>query len=353
MRLLRQKLQSLNNMLFSTTAEVKDFYDVEKNMLFASLAPFIQDAEQQYILPVLGDAELLDLEAAYDDGSGSPDAEQLALINALRPALIKLALYNGFPTLNIRITDMGIMKSESSDYNPAPGADVYYARTQLLLDGYNALDQLYQFLEQNAGSYPLWTASSAFTQYTQFFIKNAAIFNQHANINGSRWLFSQFIQTMSSVEMLRISGFLQLNFFSYLKTQFIADALTSDETLLLFGDQTKGIPGLAKAIALYTYAEAAVDTNLREQMRIFMVTRPEQLARVENPWVEFKALAEDYIDKADAFMKQMETYLNATASLTVFNLWFTGPNYKDPTTHKQHAIEQYRNRDSKSTFAFL
>lgn len=341
-------------MLFSTTVEIKQFFPVEKNFTFSTIAPFIEAAQQQYILPVLDEAELLDLEAGYNDGAGTPTTQQLALINALRPALIQLALYNGFPNLNIRITDAGILKSESQDYIPAPGADVYYARTQLLLDGYNALDQLYQFLESNSSDYPLWTSSPAYTQFENYFIQTAKQFNDYVNIQGSRWLFNQMVQTMRTTEMFYVAEYLTLPFYTYLKTQFADGVLTLPEQVLLFGDAKQGIPGIANAIAYYTFASAMVDTNLREQVRIFMVTRPEQLARVENPWLEFQKLADDYVTKADSIMKMMEGYLNNNASASVFAQWFNTPyKYKDPTTHKEWKIENYNNRESQSTFAFL
>jgi hypothetical protein len=333
-------------MLFKTTAQIQDFFPVDKDFAYNRLKPFIQDAEDAYIVKVIGAAQLAALQAAFDANTLS--SQQTNLLTAIRKPLIKLTFYAAAPTIKLRWNDGGIQKLESADYSNAEGGDVYFARVQHLIDGYRGLDALYKFLFDNKADYPLWTADASYTQFTTYFVNTSEKFGTHVAACKNRWLYAQLVPEMDIIEQLRIKGALGETFFNTLKTRFAAGTLTSDETTL--------VNKLSKVIALFTYAKVLTDPTIRETLRIANAASAEDLSNkgtaTADYRAEYAALAAQKQEEAAALMEQVVRYLNATATASIFADWYTGDFYVAPTDTDPHT-QQYNNDISESSFAIL
>lgn len=64
--------------LFKTTAQLKDYLSVDINTKFATMLPFITEAEQQFIIPLIGQT-LYDLVNTQYNGD-TLDADNNALL---------------------------------------------------------------------------------------------------------------------------------------------------------------------------------------------------------------------------------------------------------------------------------
>lgn len=340
-------------MLFKT---IEEFGIVDKNMKLARLGTYITDAEEQYIIKAIGQAQYDDLQEKYDDAPGTPLSEAYeALLGKVQVAVRNMALYIGFPKLNLRISDLGVLKALSNDYESASGGEIYFARIQFLLDGYKALDALLKFLEENKTDYPIW-AGDARPDFKKFFINTAEEFNKHVNISESRWLFMQLIQQMELVELLQVKGMLGAQFFNELKSAVITDDLSEEEENLVFGNAEEGILGLVKPIALYTFAASLIDPTVREVIRITQAATAEELSNKGTSANDYARQYADLADRktaeADALMAHIKRYLNETATDSVFAAYFNSTCYKAPSGTK-NILPDYSNDSSETSFAFV
>jgi len=332
-------------MLFTTTEEIQEYFPLEKNTSFNTLKSFIQQAEDEYIVKVLGPDMLSALQDYFDD-SDPPDDAMEELLNKVREALTPLMLYAAAPVINIRWSDIGLMKTESNDYSAASGGEVYFARVQLLLAGYRALEALYLFLEQNEEDYDDWVDSEAYTEFKAFLVNKAEQFQEHVDINHSRWLFSRMVPAMDTVELLRIRPAIGDEFFEEIKEDVQDGAFTDTE-------EKHVLKLLTKSIALFTYSRCLEDPTIRETIRIVNAKTAEELSNkgfaAEDYSNQYKALSEQTKSEGEAIMAQLIKYLNAKASDTLFNTWFESDKYKDPAQNTAK-IENYHNDSSESSF---
>lgn len=335
-------------MLFKNTQEIQEFFPIEKNTSFAMLKPFIQQAEDDYIIRVLGSEQHTALEEAYN-GTPPMDEDDEKLLKKVREALVPLMLYLAAPNINIRWSDIGLMKTESNDFSPASGAEVYFARVQLLLRGYSALDALYRFLEENEDDYEEWTESESYSIHEQYLLNTAAAFNRHVDIADSRWLFARLLPYMESVELLRIRPALGDFFYAEIVDEVREGGYTDDK-------EKHVVNLLSKAIALFTYGEALHDPVMRDTIRIVNAKTADDLSNkgfaAEKTFEQFDRLAERKITEGDAIMSQLIKYLNTHADDNLFTTWRDSSKYQNPSTQMDNASD-YHNDTSDSTFCMI
>lgn len=331
------------NMLFKTIQDVKTYFNVDANTKFDTLKPYIQAAEDNYIVQVLGEALYAALDTAVSTNTFT--AEETALLKEVRKPTIQLAMYLGFPHLALRINDTGIMKANTEDYNAADKGEIYFARVQCLIDGYRAIDSLYRFLETNAADYPDWTSSAAYSRYKDHFVNTAETFGIHTGMY-SRLFFTKAQASMAIQELLKVQGFIGEAFYIDLKAKYKAGNASLVEQELI------GL--LCKPIALYTYAACLVDPDTREVIRIINAKTADELTQkninskdYKQEYYELSQLKEN---EASALMAQVKSYLNATASASVFALYYSSEKYKAPGTPKYN---NGINDSSSSTFSMI
>lgn len=331
-------------MLFKTIAE---FGIVDANTNFSKFSKYISDAQDQYILKVLGAAQYAALDAAYM--ASTMDAAQTALLEKVQPALRNMTMYIAMPKMNLRISDLGVMKSASADFDAATGGEIYFARVQYLIDGFRAIDTLYKFLEDNKADYADWTGSDEYMEFKKFFVNSAAIFSKHTGAPENRWLLSRLFAQMENVELLQIQSAIGKDFFTYLKSAFEDDDLEEEEEDL--------IKLLEKPISLYTYAAALVDPNIQQLIRIMSAVTADDLSNKgtpsENYKEEFRALSARKEAEADAFLKQVKDYLNENASDTIYLIYYSSDYYTNPNTTTKTILPNYNNDTSDTSFSML
>ena len=85
---------------------------LQKNVNWATWAPFIEQAERKHLRPWLG-VELLQQLNAHLTG-GQPNAALDALLELLRPAAAYYAQVEAMPMLNVRIGEGGIQEGQGA-----------------------------------------------------------------------------------------------------------------------------------------------------------------------------------------------------------------------------------------------
>lgn len=339
-------------MLFATTEELKVYVSFETDTAIEAIEPYIQQAEDDYILKVLGSAQLASLQAAYDASILTVGPTPLTtansnLLTAVRKALAPLSKNLWSLESYVRSSDAGQMIATTENAGPAQKWAVYDERSALLNRGYKNLDSLYRFLETNKATYTLWAASSSFTEFKEYFVNTAQVFQKSGIfINESRWLFAQLLPGMATVEPLYIEGAITYALMADLKTKFAAGNLGVEET--------EFVKRLQMAISHYAWAESLANENFRSELKVMMVTRAEDLNKADafiNAWAQHR---EASFEKAKAMMTRAIAYLNEKASASIFPLWFANEDYyENPAEKSESTIPEYDNANSSSSYFML
>ena len=169
--------------LITNIAQLRAASSISISNTLANWQPYITEAEETFIRPVVGD----DLFEEMEDevvGSGSGTSSYDALITKARMALALYALYLGADEMNLSVSAAGIQTVGTDTHKPASEYQVLNLKESWLQRAHRHVDLMLKYLDEN---------KDIFTSYRSLehdsFITNAADFQQYVDINGSRRVF--------------------------------------------------------------------------------------------------------------------------------------------------------------------
>ena len=226
---------------------------VSAGFTFSKIAKDVERVQSKFIQPILGDTLLASLETAY---VATPSEAEQKLIDKIQPALAHLTQWVYQRKGNVIQTDQGTMVQITSDLKPAFQWQNRDYRRSLLSIGWQALDELIEYLEKVAADdFPDWLTSEGCTLVREHFIPTAKIFTDYvAKMQGSRYQYQQVKATMGRVEKKMIPSIISQSLYDQMKTEDKADSLTTANAKLM--DNIRG------AIAHMAWAEALIDLTV-------------------------------------------------------------------------------------------
>ncbi len=131
--------------------------------------------------------------------------------------------------------------------------------------GWNEIEKLMlRFLEENKEDYDEWVNSSAYTIYTENFIKTAVEFDKIIRIDQSRLRFMQMKPSIDNVEILRIEPVISKDMSDYIKSEINSDEELSEAYAAI-------IKNIQRAVAYYTMFEETKEKSMRKKaIRIWL-----------------------------------------------------------------------------------
>lgn len=124
--------------------ELRGFLPVNVNLDYGTIAPALHDAEQKYILPLLGDDLAQELADYYADEQHEADATKDKLISALQAAVVRIAYYDSFDLLAVNLTDSGVQNPNGDKAAYRYQADA--AKETLSRQAFEKLQDFYDIL---------------------------------------------------------------------------------------------------------------------------------------------------------------------------------------------------------------
>lgn len=179
-------------MLFKATLDLTAFVSINKNYNFASLKGAIETAQEQYLLPLLGEKLFEWLDAEFNKESITLNTLQKKLLLKTQAALAFYTMYERIPEGNVHVNELGLQQTSSDDYDvtrPATDQAVNRLEASYLLNGYRKAEGLLQFLESNSKAFPDWEHSEAFAQSRETFIRSFSEMQNHIPQLNSRKVF--------------------------------------------------------------------------------------------------------------------------------------------------------------------
>jgi hypothetical protein len=336
--------------LINTIVELKLFITVDATVNIDSVAPYLAASERRFIMPILGSSVYNTLLANYQAGYNTMSADDKALWQEVNLANAAMAWLLYAPQANVRMTEAGIITTSTTETTQATKWMFNELILSLKEQAYAAIDTLCQYLELGitADWYIPWASSSAFANYFSLFVNQVGILSQYAWINNSRWIFSMLQPHLQRAEQTYAAQWIGVPFFNDLKAKYQAGTLTTLEQ--------QAVAQIQNICSLYAYSMAIQDPNFRQETITVLGSRMDGInatgsnrADVDNR-TAFGRVAEQYANQANNFCEQLQEFLNANASDTIFPLYFASTIYIDPTT--PYIPPAYNNDMSTGTFFF-
>lgn len=238
--------------------EFRQFLPVNVNTDFDVLAPSIADAEQKYIVPILGSQLTATLDSYYH-GSDSSDTIKNNLIERIQSAVIRIAYYESFDLLSVNITESGLQDINGDNRVYRYQAD--RAKDTLAHQAFEHLQYFYDALV--ASNLRTWDASdpnnprptdSVFRDYREFFraVRMEPDFRLFAKI-------SQWIQSADMTVLPHHVG-------AAIANSIIAREQRITPAILSLAQRLVGFSALAKACKMlhgYLTSEGVVVRSMR------------------------------------------------------------------------------------------
>lgn len=232
-------------MLFSTheetfLEEIQGILPVSSATSRERLWPFIDQVERKFIRPLLEADLYAELDKFYNKneqwsgGSGTDTDQYNELLRLVRVSSLNLSYFIGFDLLNTTLSDSGFQKAGDND--AFKGLYKYQEdnlRKYFEETGYNGLDDMLKFIEENIEYFSEWEESSIFIARKSAIIKDAETFDAVCSINKSRLTYLRLQRYMNEV------------------LDFDIKPLLGDEYSTLVAELTKDEPA-AKYTALVT-----------------------------------------------------------------------------------------------------
>ncbi len=188
--------------LFKTTAELKQHITLDVNTKFGTMAPFITDAENQFIIPIIGQPLFDEINAQYN-GAGL-DANNTLLMPYIQKPLAYYAQLLSLNEIAVTVGDQGIRDNIQGDYSmPAPRWKQEKLELQILSKADRQADTLLEYLEGHAtiAIYPLWFNNATLnTKMSGVIVYNTSIASRYIEINNSRRIFLRLKKYIKDIE---------------------------------------------------------------------------------------------------------------------------------------------------------
>jgi len=216
-------------MLLKSTAEIKTILPIGIGNDFNRLAPHIANAENKYIKSLLGSNMYDELVEFYEiDYPENPTEVQIAtktLLEKVQYALIHLAYFVGFDFLNSTITDAGFQRSETENLKGLYKYQEDNLRAYFSEAGFNGLDDVLVFLEENIDHFGEFKVSQNWTQLKSSFLPTVQVIQEIPfNIHDSRLIFLALKPHTAYIEDTTIKKVLGETIYNYIKTEMVKDA---------------------------------------------------------------------------------------------------------------------------------
>lgn len=190
-------------MIINTTAEIRQYLPVNISLSIKNLKPFIEPVEQKYLVKVIGQAQY-DIINDYAKSTVYDDDKD-ALLKLCMPPVVFLSVLEGFDFLNVEFSDSGFHRNESDTKKNLYGYQERNIKAFLKNSGFNALENLLKFLEDNIDTYQEWADSDECTNAYDSLIRNATEFTKFwVQLKGSAIVFRQLKSAMQRAEDFQI-----------------------------------------------------------------------------------------------------------------------------------------------------
>lgn len=244
--------------LFRHTADLKLFADVHLQTEWSTLLPYVEQAENDYIIPLLSQQQCEVFSLAVNNLNNTTrsfdqifsSVLELQCFQLIARSLANYALYEAFPFLNTSVGDIGVVQQQSKEGTATAAPQWRYEsrRAAHLSIGDSYADKMLAFLELHKSIFTGWAASTSFTINKDLFIADSKTLSDYLGTGESRRAYLALRPYIRLAEKYVVAA-IGKETYDEIKTQMQANpAAVSEHNKLL-------LPYIREAVAWSAYYE--------------------------------------------------------------------------------------------------
>lgn len=312
--------------------DIKDFKSVfggvQRNMEWDTWKPFINEAEQFYIIPAIGDELYTELDGLVNAATPNLNTKQARLVSYLKISIAAYADYCGWFRILLGTGDGGKTIIAPKDMQ-APGKwTTVGGRKDAFNRGDKSLEMALAYLENNAADFPTWKDSPFYTIIQKQFIASATELTEFfPHAAHSRRMF------------LQLKDYLKKAQEKHLKTVIGSEQLTawvakiSDADSSFSPEEDEAFEMVRSYVTRKAVSDAIPYLNISEDWRLIAEFDGMQSENVL-PKERREELALKESELAEGFRNELIRHLQTYASATVFPEYFSSPLYSSRLERK-------------------
>jgi len=225
-------------MLLNSITEIKTFLPIGVGNDFNRLKPHIVNAETKYIIPLIGQVMYDELQEFYEvlpiTNPTEVQEKTIELLTKIQHATIHLAYFVGYDFLNISVTDSGFKRLESDTKKGLYKYQEDNLKQYFSDAGFNTLDSILVFLENNIEHFSEFKASPNWTVLKSSFLPTVKIVEETPyNIFGSRLTFLNLKPHVAFIQDTIIRKYIGDVLYQEILTEMVKDTPAEKVTQIL------------------------------------------------------------------------------------------------------------------------
>lgn len=180
--------------------EMGAYVPTSASLSFEKVESSLQSADDLFLTPLLGDGLMAAIEAIYGKEDASRTPEERVLLTLAQRAEANLAFFYNFDALQLRITDQGFQRQGSDDWQQAYKYQEDRLRDGFRTKGFNAIDAMLEFLDENRQTFTEYEDAPAYTERQKAIVRNTDEVQRWVNIGHSALMFLRFAAEFATVE---------------------------------------------------------------------------------------------------------------------------------------------------------
>ncbi len=207
---------------WSNADEMMPFISVSRSLEFQTVEAPLRNAFEKFIRPLLGESMTEDLISYYQSTSPTPVESRLLFLAKMANA--RLAFWDNYDEMQMLIGGSGTLRQESEDSKTPYKYQEQALKRSWKEKGFNALDALLQYLEEQKAVFTDFASSPYYTENKKEIVRNAAEIDRYYFINGSRLIYLRLKQHMQNISI----GMIKARIGATIYDDFISDIATDN-----------------------------------------------------------------------------------------------------------------------------
>jgi hypothetical protein len=325
--------------LITDISQVRSASTINISNVLTNYEPYIDEAEQRFIKPYIGEA-FYDLLEEVVNGSGSGDNSQYDIIlMRIRIPLALYALWIGTDELALSVGAQGIQTIQTDSHRPAMQYQIMNLKESWIARANLNMDLLLKYLEDHRSDFPEYIPVD-----NDLFIHNAKEFQKVIDIRESRRVFISLKPVIASIEKKYIRPTLGSDYFDELKGILngsgSSDISNDDQTIL---DLIR--PALAHLTLERALQEISIDVLdwgvFETASNTFDKVQGKANANRERIGVMVDACQRD----GEAELKELQEYLDTNASASKYTTYYNSDRRITPGTAPEDRVKFVNDKD--------
>jgi hypothetical protein len=304
-------------LLLKTTTELKaNFSRLQAGATFDTFKSFIEDAQQKYIVPLIGQ-ETVDALVAwyvpYTNGSTEQDTRNKLLLAKVQKALTFYTLFEASISMLLDFGDLGIQEKTNDRTTAARIPILNTQREQFANNADMAAEALLTFLETNKTNYSFWNTSDFRKANIQLFIESGSRLNEYIRMMEPRRFYLNIQQQLSRVEEIDVQEILGVDLYELVKGE-MEDGNESAETLALIKVIRPFVAFKAVAEALPEMVVTVNSSGMKVSTSSDNMVQQSSGTGIFWSKEQISALIQKYSTMADNYEARLKKFLNDNAT---------------------------------------